>query len=115
VLELLAHSQAAHVQAAVRTLGRIGDNRALSALAEMQRSAKSAALRAEVEDAFAAIAARMELLGEEAPAVTTPRAFDTAKRAALVKRKDPAIVRLRARWSLWLGHMWLALGAGQRA
>jgi hypothetical protein len=116
VLELLAHSDPAHVLAAVRTLGRIGDSRALSALVEVQRHAPSAAVRADVEDAFQAIAARMELLGEEAPAMTaTTRAFDTAKRAALVKRKDPAIVRLRARWSLWLGHAWLALGAGQRA
>ena len=109
-----AHADAAHVLAAVRTLGRIGDSRALSALSEVERNAPSAALRAEVEDAFEAIAARMELLGEEAPALTAAtRAFDTAKRAAIVRRKDPAIVRLRARWSLLLGHMWLALGAGQ--
>jgi tetratricopeptide (TPR) repeat protein len=116
VLELLAHTDPQHVLAAVRTLGRIGDSRALSALGEVQRQAHSAALRAEVEDAFEAIRARMELLGEEAPplAVAT-RAFDTAKRAALVKRKDPAIVRLRAWWSLWLGHAWLAIGARNRA
>jgi tetratricopeptide (TPR) repeat protein len=116
VLELLGHADASRAVSAVRTLGRIGDSRALSALSEVERNAPSAALRAEVEDALDAIAARMELLGEEAPVlIAATRAFDTAKHAALVRRKDPAIVRLRARWSLLLGNLWLAFGATNRA
>jgi tetratricopeptide (TPR) repeat protein len=115
VLERLDRSEPALALGAVRTLGCIGDSRALSALSTMRRTAPSSALRAEVEDALDAIYARMELLGEEAPATaTTTRAYDTAKHAALVRRKDPALVRVRAQWSLLLGELWIALGAVQR-
>ena len=58
----------------------------------------------------------MELLGEEAPAlVVAAHTFDTAKRVALVKRKDPAAVRFRARFAYGMGLMWLGLGAFGRA
>jgi HEAT repeat protein len=116
VTELLAQKDAAIVMAAVQTLGRIGDARALRPLADLLRGAESSALRAEIEDSLEAIRARMELLGEEAPALSVAaHTFDTAKRAALVKRKDPAVVRMRARWSFALGHAWLAIGAFVRA
>jgi tetratricopeptide (TPR) repeat protein len=40
---------------------------------------------------------------------------NTAKHAALVKRKDPAAVRLRAQYCHVLGKLWLSLGAFSRA
>jgi HEAT repeat protein len=116
VTELLVSREPAIVMTAVRTLGRIGDARALRPLADLLRNAESSALRAEIEDAQEMVRARMELLGEEAPAHSlSAHTFDTAKRAALVKRKDPATVRMRARWSFAIGHVWLALGALARA
>ncbi len=116
VTELLAHREPAVVMGAVQTLGRIGDARALRPLADLLRGAESSALRAEIEDSLEAIRARMELLGEEAPALSVAaHTFDTAQRAALVKRKDPATVRMRAHWSFVLGHVWLAVGAFARA
>jgi tetratricopeptide (TPR) repeat protein len=84
-------------------------------LHELAQRAKSAALRAEIEDALDAMKARMELLGEEAPPLArSAHTFDTAKRTALVKRKDPAVVRVRARFYQILGQMLLALGARAR-
>jgi len=116
VTELLANRDPGVVMGAVQTLGRIGDARALRPLADLLRGAESSALRAEIEDSLEAIRARMELLGEEAPALSVAaHTFDTAQRAALVKRKDPATVRMRARWSFVLGHAWLAVGAFARA
>jgi len=116
VTESLARRDPALVAAAVRTLGRIGDGRALSALAEFALRAERPALRAEIEDALDAIRARMELLGEEPPAqALAAHMVDTAKHAALVKRKDPAAVRLRAQFCHVLGKFWLSLGAFSRA
>jgi tetratricopeptide (TPR) repeat protein len=116
VSELLWHGDPAIAMAAVQTLGRIGDARALLPLDDLLRGADSSALRAAIEDAQDAIRARMELLGEEPPASKlAAHTFDTAKRAAIVKRKDPAVVRLRAQWSFALGQLWLALGASARA
>ncbi|HMI93148.1 MAG TPA: hypothetical protein VK509_17375, partial [Polyangiales bacterium] len=100
------------VSAAVRALGRIADGRALIPLAELRTPEASSALLAEIEEAELAIRSRMELLGEEAPArALAAHGFDTAKHTALVRRKDPALVRMRALWSYLLGRTWLALGA----
>lgn len=112
VSELLEHRDRRLAVAAVKTLGRIGEGRALLSLSEIERSASTSALRAEIEDAQEAIRARMELLGEEA---TSPRSFDTTKRAAMVRRKDPALVTMRARWYFVLGYLWLLLRAHTRA
>jgi tetratricopeptide (TPR) repeat protein len=112
VTELLEHQNPRFAIAAVRTLGRIGESRALLGLRELSSTAETSALRAEIEEAQEAIVARMELLGEEA---ATPRTFDTTKRAAMVRRKDPALVQLRARWYFLLGYFWLALRAQTRA
>ncbi len=116
VTELLDLDDPLLTRAVLQALARIGDSRALMPLSELERDAGSAALRLEIEEARRAIDARMELLGEEAPALkVAAHTFDTAKRAALVKRKDPAGVRLRARLNLWVGYLWLALGARSRA
>lgn len=114
VTELLTRREPVLVLQAVHTLGRIGDARALLPLSELARRAKSSGLRAEIEDAQDAIHARMELLGEEPLALAT-HSFDTAKRVALVKRKDPAAVRLRARFAYVMGQLWLSVGAFRRA
>jgi tetratricopeptide (TPR) repeat protein len=115
VTELLGRGEPVLVIAAVQTLGRIGDGRALTPLHELLRNVQSSALRAEIEDALEALRARMELLGEEASGVAlAAHTFDTAKRAALVKRRDPATVQLRARWQQLLGMFWLAIGARGR-
>jgi HEAT repeat protein len=116
VTELLTRREPVLVLQAVQTLGRIGDARALVPLSELARNAKSSGLRAEIEDAQDAIHARMELLGEEPFALgLATHSFDTAKRVALVKRKDPAAVRLRARFAYLMGQFWLSVGAFGRA
>jgi tetratricopeptide (TPR) repeat protein len=111
VSEALENPDPILVTAAVRTLGRIGDGRALVPLARLRERSTRSALSAEVEEAEAAVRARMELLGEEAPpAREASEAFDTAKMAALVIRRDPARIGLRARWNLLLGGVWLLVG-----
>lgn len=122
VVEHLEHSDPERVRAAVETLGRIGDGRALLPLSRLfadgpSRATISSALRADAEEADAAIRARLELLGEEPPAAASAsQMFNTAKMAALVRRRrDPAVVRLRARWNLAIARMWLALGRSARA
>jgi HEAT repeat protein len=112
VTELLDHRNPRFAVAAVQTLGRIGESRALLALRALERSSTTSALRAEIEEAEEAIQARMELLGEEA---ATARTFDTTKRAAMVRRKDPALVQMRARVYFIVGFLWLMLRAQARA
>jgi tetratricopeptide (TPR) repeat protein len=113
----LEHDDPERQRAAVETLGRIGDGRALHPLAALCSRSISSALRADAEEAIAAIRARLELLGEEPPGQSAAsQSFDTAKMAALVRRRrDPATVRLRSRLNVWLGHVWLGLGAQARA
>ena len=116
VTELLTHDDSTVALRAVKTLGRIGDGRALLPLAHLRQSAKRSSLRAEIEEAEAAVLARMELLGEEPPSTSTVTdGFDTTKVAAMVKTRDPARVRLRARLSLWMGNLWLFVGAWANA
>jgi tetratricopeptide (TPR) repeat protein len=126
VVEQLEHPDPERVRAAVETLGRIGDGRALLPLSRLfaddaRTSAAgvpiSAALRADAEEADAAIRARLELLGEEPPeAASASRSFNTAKMAALVRRRrDPTIVQIRARWNVAIARLWLALGMTTRA
>jgi tetratricopeptide (TPR) repeat protein len=121
VVEQLEHEDPERVRAAVETLGRLGDGRALLPLSRLCAAegtrAISAALRADAEEADAAIRARLELLGEEPPAAAmASQAFNTAKMAALVRRRrDPAVVQIRARWSVAIARMWLAIGSTARA
>jgi hypothetical protein len=109
--ELVARKDPTLRLSAVDTLARIGDGRALAFLGPLSGEEQSAALRAEVEEAIAAIRARMELLGEEPPSEEAGmQTFDTTKMAAMVKSKDPAVLRMRAAWNQALGYLWLALG-----
>jgi hypothetical protein len=104
------------LRAAVTTLGRIADSRALVPLARLYERTERSALRGEIEEAQAAIHARMELLGEEAaPAQTAVVTWDTTKVAALARKSDPALLRLRAYANLILGYLWRSVGAHTRA
>ncbi|MDD9941474.1 MAG: HEAT repeat domain-containing protein [Myxococcales bacterium] len=116
VTQLLAHEDPSVVMAAVRTLGRIGDSRALMPLSRLSAATDRSALRAEIEESQAAVHARMELLGEEPPpAETASETFDTTKLAAIVKKRDPTMVRIRAGWALLTGYAWLAIGMRHKA
>ena len=124
VVEQLEHDDPERVRAAVETLGRIGDGRALLPLSRLfapdaatEPRPISAALRADAEEADAAIRARLLLLGEEPPELASAsQSFNTAKMAAMVRRRrDPAAVRMRARWNVAIARMWLALGSPARA
>lgn len=64
VVALLAAGGAVTVQA-VTTLSRLGDRRALRPLLELEAATHIGALRGAIEDARAAIVARMELRGED--------------------------------------------------
>jgi tetratricopeptide (TPR) repeat protein len=100
----------------IRVLEQVGDGRALESLGRLELNGARSALQADIEDAAAAIRARLELLGEEAPpAQAAAAAFDTAKMAVLRRRQDPATVRMRARWSLWLAQIWAFVGSRGRA
>jgi HEAT repeat protein len=116
IAEILEHDDPLLVTAAVKTLGRIGDGRALVPLLRLREKTKRSALRGAIEEAEAAIRSHMELLGEEPPSTkAASEAFDTAKMAAIVKRDDPTKVGLNARWSLFIGHLWLFLGTLSKA
>lgn len=111
----LERSEPEVLVAAVRTLGRIGDSRSLTPLERLRVRTDRSALRAEIEEARTAVLSRMELLGEEAPTGDTgEQAIDTKKMAALTKR-DPAVIRLRAHWSVFVGYLWRTMGAYRKA
>jgi HEAT repeat protein len=114
--EMLERDDDALVRAAVLSLARVADGRALVPLAQLRQRTRRSALRAEIEEAETAIHARMELLGEEAPPPKAASAtWDTTRMAALARTRDPASVRVRARLNYWLGHLWHFLGSHTRA
>jgi tetratricopeptide (TPR) repeat protein len=116
ILELLEHENPAVARAAVEALGRIADGRALAPLAELRGRVQRSALRAEIEEAESAIAARTELLGEDPPSKQASTvALDTRRMLARVRTRDPAIVRARARLYNGFAYLWLLFGAVQRA
>jgi HEAT repeat protein len=116
ILELLEHENPAVARAAVEALGRIGDGRALAPLAELRGRVQRSALRADIEEAESAIAARTELLGEDPPSKqASSAALDTRRMLARVRTRDPALVRARARLYNGFAYLWLLFGAVQRA
>lgn len=116
VTSMLERPEAEVLTAAVRTLSRIGDSRAILPLSKLWQGAERSALRAEVEEARAAILSRMELLGEELPEEdVAAEMFATTKHAALSRHRDPAVRRLRAKWSVTVGYLFRALGAHHKA
>jgi len=114
--DLLEHADHTVATDAVKTLGRIGDGRALLPLSKLAGQTTRSALRAEIEETETAVHARMELLGEEAPSVEDAEVtFDTTKMAALAKRRYPATVRASARWCIFAAYLWRAVGATTKA
>ncbi len=98
---------------AQRTLGRIADGRVLAAMEARRRATQVSAERAELEEAMDAIAARMDLRGEE-PIVPDPGETRDAAPAEGGSRA-PFRQRLRAYWNHVVGTFWLAFGAVARA
>jgi HEAT repeat protein len=115
-IDLLDHAHPAVVRAAVLTLGRIADGRALPQLLELRGRTQHSALRADIEEAEAAIAARAELLGEEPPSQqAVGLAWDTRRIVARVRSQDPALLRVRARLYHVFAHACLLFAAARRA
>ena len=116
VADLLEHEQPNVVRAAVVALGRIGDGRALAPLAELRARVQASALLGDIEEAEDAIHARADLLGEEPAA---PRAvamtFDTRRMVARARTRDPAWLRVRARFYRGLAYVCLLFAANRRA
>jgi HEAT repeat protein len=98
---------------AQRTLGRIADGRVLAAMEARRRATQVSAERAELEEAMDAIAARMELRGEEAIVPDPGETRDAAPSEG--GSRAPFRQRLRAYWNHVVGTLWLALGAVARA
>lgn len=98
--------------AAVRTLARIADARALPALREMRDRTSVSALWAELEDAEAAIRARVELRGEE---LEESAALKSGAGTQLAERQAPALAKLGSWKDYLVGHLWLLVGGLQRA
>lgn len=117
IVLVLDRDEPAVLAAAVRALGRIGDARAIPALARLRTRVTRSSLRAEIEEADAAIRARLELRGEEPPAPSTAvvRLHDATADAARAALRDPAGVRFRAWKDFVIGSVWLTLGAFERA
>jgi tetratricopeptide (TPR) repeat protein len=116
IVELLEYDNPQLARAAVVVLGRIADGRALVPLAELRGRVQRSALRADIEEAEAAIAARTELLGEDPRSQQAANlAWDTRRMVARVHTRDPAMVRARARLYHGFAYVWLVLGAVQRA
>lgn len=108
VVRFLDHADIAIATQAVRTLARISDGRVLDALSEHYNETTVPALRAVIEDALSAIAARMELRGEEVAEIDWSEVGD--KPAPVIGSRDslPAIV---LGWrDYFMGRLWLLLG-----
>lgn len=116
VADVLEHASPAVVRAAVVALGRIGDGRAIAPLVELGSRIQRSAMRADIEDAEAAIRARAELLGEEPPSQqTVAMTWNTRRMLANARARGPALVRFRAQLCLGLGYLCMTFGAHRRA
>lgn len=117
ITALLSHPDPRLIASAVRTLSCIGDARALPGLEALRGQPAYLGLRADVDAAVAAVRARMELRGEEAPQAEMSR--DAVAAAAIAARSaavsDPAVLRFRAAWDVFVGRLLLALRATVRA
>jgi tetratricopeptide (TPR) repeat protein len=116
LLDLLDQSNPSLLRSTVIALGRIGDGRALLPLAELRARVQPSALRADIEDAESAIAARSELLGEATPGnESLALRWDTRRMVAIARTRDPALLRLRALLYHGLAVFCLVFGASGRA
>ncbi|MFO0681228.1 MAG: HEAT repeat domain-containing protein [Sandaracinus sp.] len=98
----------------VRALGRIGDGRAVAPLRARATEAPPPPLAAEIEVALRSITAQMELRGEGA--APAPSVLATGKRDAIrLPERIGLWTRMRARFDIAVGHLWLLVGAIDRA
>jgi hypothetical protein len=108
VAKFLNHGDVSIAIQAVRTAGRIGDGRVLEELTERHNATSVPALRAAVEDALSAIAARMELRGEEASAIDWSEVGNKPAPRKGARDRMPAIV---LGWhDYFMARLWLLLG-----
>lgn len=108
VAKFLDHPDATIAIQAARTCARIGDGRALDELTERYNATGVPALRAAIEDALSAIAARMELRGEEAVSIDWSEVGNKPASRKGSRDSLPAIV---FGWrDYFMARMWLILG-----
>lgn len=108
VTKFLDHADASIAIQAARTCARIGDGRALDELTDRYNGTAVPALRAAIEDALSAIAARMELRGEEAAAIDWSEVGNKP-----VPRKGPrdSLPAITLGWrDYFMARLWLLLG-----
>jgi hypothetical protein len=108
VAKFLDHAEVAIATQAVRTAARIGDGRVLDELTERHNATSVPALRAAIEDTLSAIAARMELRGEEA---TTIDWSEVGNKPAPRKGARDSLPSIVLGWRDYvMGRVWLVLG-----
>jgi hypothetical protein len=108
VAKFLDHADVSIAIQAVRTAGRIGDGRVLHELTERYNATSVPALRAAIEDALSAIAARMELRGEEVATIDWSEVGNKPAPRKGARDSLPAIV---LGWrDYFMGRLWLLLG-----
>jgi hypothetical protein len=108
VTKFLDHADASIAIQAARTCARIGDGRALDELTDRYNATAVPALRAAIEDALSAIAARMELRGEEAATIDWSEVGNKP-----VPRKGPrdSLPAITLGWrDYFMARLWLLLG-----
>jgi tetratricopeptide (TPR) repeat protein len=113
VTRFLADADLAVSIQAARTLGRIADGRVLDELTSQYNATSVPALRATIEDALSAIAARMELRGEEAIEVDWAEVGN--KPATRAGERDRLSAVFRGWKDYFVGRLWLILGRLKRA
>ena len=111
IVPLLEHNSPMVSSHAVVALGRTGDGRVLDDLKQLYAKTSVPAMRAQIEDALASIAARMELRGEEAVAID----WSEVGHKPTVKQRDRLGARVRGVRDFVIGHMWLLVGSLNRA
>ncbi|MEZ4288144.1 MAG: HEAT repeat domain-containing protein [Polyangiales bacterium] len=111
ITELLENKDSHVSRAAILALARIGDGRALQELSQAYARSTVPAERADIEDALAAITARMELKGEEASLIDWSEVGDQPRGA----ERDKFVATVRGWWDFALGHVWLLFGSLHRA
>jgi tetratricopeptide (TPR) repeat protein len=108
VARFIDHPDVVVATQAVRTTGRIGDGRALDELTERYNASSVPALRAAIEDALSAVAARMELRGEEAATIDWS---EVGNKPAPRKGARDSVPAITLGWhDYFMGRLWLVLG-----
>jgi HEAT repeat protein len=108
VIKFLGHPDVTIATQAARTAARIADGRALDELTERHNTTSMPALRAAIEDALSAIAARMELRGEEAATIDWSEVGNKPAPRKGARDSLPSIV---LGWrDYFMGRFWLLLG-----